>query len=94
MHIKTGQERERKVKNEGGLVSVTFGFTLLMAFWPHFNLHASTKGQTQDTVTQRTHTHTPTLAHSTAVAVAEQERVKLPLAAFYTWRLTGATGSH
>lgn len=68
-----------------------------MAFWPHFNLNASTKGQTQDTVTQKAHTHTHphtdthTLAHSTA---AEQERVKLPLAAFYTWRLTGATGSH
>lgn len=60
-----------------------------MAFWPHFNLHASTKGQTRDTVTQKAHTHT--LALSTA---AEQERVKLPLAAFYTWRLTGATGSH
>lgn len=64
MHIKTGQERERKVKNEGGLVSVTFGFTLLMAFWPHFNLHASTKGQTQDTVTQRTHTHTHPPSHT------------------------------
>lgn len=35
-----------------------------MAFWPHFNLHASTKGQTQDTVTQKTHTHTLSHRHT------------------------------
>lgn len=35
-----------------------------MAFWPHFNLHASTKGQEGHTHTQwHTHPHTPSHTH-------------------------------
>lgn len=92
MHIKTGQERE-KGKERGRPRFSYFWLYALNGILAPFQFTCEHKRtDTGHSYTKDTHTHT--LAHSTAAAAAEQERVKLPLAAFYTWRLTGATGSH